>query len=43
VRHSTLGEGVVTRIEADGTVTVRFAEDGVERRLMLDYAPLEKV
>jgi hypothetical protein len=31
------------RIEADGTVTVRFAEDGVERRLMLDYAPLEKV
>jgi hypothetical protein len=24
-------------------VTVRFAEDGVERRLMLDYAPLEKV
>src|SRR6266540_799141 len=43
VRHSTLGEGVVMRIEADGTVTVRFAEDGVERRLMLDYAPLEKV
>jgi DNA helicase-2/ATP-dependent DNA helicase PcrA len=43
VRHSTLGEGVVTRIEVDGTVTVRFAEDGVERRLMLDYAPLEKV
>jgi DNA helicase II / ATP-dependent DNA helicase PcrA len=43
VRHSTLGEGIVTRIEADGTVTVRFAEDGVERRLMLDYAPLEKV
>jgi DNA helicase-2/ATP-dependent DNA helicase PcrA len=43
VRHSTLGEGVVTRIEPDGTVTVRFAEDGVERRLMLDYAPLEKV
>ena len=43
VRHSTLGEGVVTRIDADGTVTVRFADDGVERRLMLDYAPLEKV
>jgi ATP-dependent DNA helicase UvrD/PcrA len=43
VRHSTLGEGVVTRIEPDGTVTVRFAEDGVERRLMLDYAPLEKI
>jgi DNA helicase II / ATP-dependent DNA helicase PcrA len=43
VRHSTLGEGVVTRIDADGTLTVRFAEDGVERRLMLDYAPLEKI
>ncbi|MGH3029863.1 MAG: ATP-dependent helicase [Gaiellaceae bacterium] len=43
VRHSTLGEGVVTRIEPDGVVTVRFAGDGAERRLMLDYAPLEKV
>jgi DNA helicase-2/ATP-dependent DNA helicase PcrA len=43
VRHSTLGEGVVTRMDADGTVTVRFADDGVERRLMLDYAPLEKI
>ena len=43
VRHSTLGEGVVTRIESDGTVTVRFAEDGAERRLMLEYAPLERL
>jgi DNA helicase II / ATP-dependent DNA helicase PcrA len=43
VRHSTLGEGVVTRIERDGTVHVRFAGDGTERRLMLEYAPLEKV
>jgi len=43
VRHSTLGEGVVTAIASDGIVTVRFADDGVERRLMLDYAPLEKV
>jgi DNA helicase-2/ATP-dependent DNA helicase PcrA len=43
VRHSTLGEGVVTRVEPDGVVTVRFAGDGAERRLMLDYAPLEKV
>jgi DNA helicase-2/ATP-dependent DNA helicase PcrA len=42
VRHGTLGEGVVTRIEPGGVVTVRF-EDGSERRLMLDYAPLEKV
>jgi DNA helicase-2/ATP-dependent DNA helicase PcrA len=43
VRHSTLGEGVVTRIEAGGLVTVRFADDGSERKLMLDYAPLEKL
>jgi DNA helicase-2/ATP-dependent DNA helicase PcrA len=43
VRHGTLGEGVVTRIEAGGVITVRFASDGSERRLMLDYAPLEKI
>jgi len=43
VRHGTLGEGVVVRIEAGGIVTVRFADDGSERRLMLDYAPLEKL
>jgi ATP-dependent DNA helicase UvrD/PcrA len=43
VRHSTLGEGVVTRVEPDGVVTVRFAEDGTERRLMLEYASLEKL
>ena len=42
VRHSTLGTGIVTRIEAGGVVTVRF-EDGAERRLMLEYAPLERV
>ena len=43
VRHGTLGEGVVTRMEAGGLVTVRFANDGSERKLMLDYAPLEKI
>jgi hypothetical protein len=43
VRHSTLGEGVVVQIEAGGLVTVRFAGDGSERKLMLDYAPLEKL
>src|SRR5438067_9919744 len=42
VRHSTLGTGIVIRIEGDGVVTVRF-EDGSERRLMLEYAPLERV
>ena len=43
VRHATLGEGVVTRIEPGGIVTVRFAGDGAERRLMLDYAKLERI
>jgi DNA helicase-2/ATP-dependent DNA helicase PcrA len=42
VRHQSMGTGIVTRIEAGGVVTVRF-EDGVERRLMLEYAPLERV
>jgi DNA helicase-2/ATP-dependent DNA helicase PcrA len=43
VRHGTLGEGVVTAVDQGGVVTVRFAGDGVERRLMLEYAPLEKI
>ena len=43
VRHGTLGEGVIVRIEPGGLVTVRFGADGSERRLMLDYAPLEKI
>ena len=42
VRHSSLGTGIVTRIEPGGVVTVRF-EDGSERRLVLEYAPLERV
>jgi hypothetical protein len=37
-----MGEGVVLRVEPGGVVTVRFA-DGAERRLMLEYAPLERV
>jgi DNA helicase-2/ATP-dependent DNA helicase PcrA len=43
VRHGTLGDGVVLSLEPGGVVTVRFAEDGAERRLMLDYAPLERI
>jgi DNA helicase-2/ATP-dependent DNA helicase PcrA len=43
VRHGTLGEGVIVRIEAGGLVTVRFRSDGSERKLMLEYAPLEKI
>jgi DNA helicase-2/ATP-dependent DNA helicase PcrA len=43
VAHETLGEGIVTAMGGDGTVTVRFREDRSERRLMLDYAPLRKL
>ena len=43
VRHGTLGEGVVVAVEPGGVVTVRFADDGAERRLMLEYAPLERI
>ena len=42
VRHASLGTGIVTQIEVGGVVTVRF-EDGSERRLMLEYAPLERL
>ena len=41
VRHSTFGEGIVTRIEP-GIVSVRFA-DGSERQLAVEYAPLERI
>jgi ATP-dependent DNA helicase UvrD/PcrA len=43
VRHASLGEGVVTAVEPGGVVTIRFAEDGTERRLMIEYAPLERI
>jgi len=42
VVHATLGEGVVTALERGGVVVVRFAGDGSERKLMVDYAPLKK-
>jgi len=34
---------VADRLDPGGVVTVRFAEDGTERRLMVEYAPLEKI
>jgi DNA helicase-2/ATP-dependent DNA helicase PcrA len=43
VRHASLGEGLVTAVEPGGIVTIRFADDQTERRLMVEYAPLEKV
>jgi DNA helicase-2/ATP-dependent DNA helicase PcrA len=42
VIHSAFGEGVVTGVEPGGIVVVRFAEDGSERKLMADYAPIKR-
>ncbi len=42
VVHASFGDGVVTGVEAGGIVVVRFADDGVERKLMADYAPIRK-
>jgi hypothetical protein len=43
VAHKTLGSGVVTRVEAGDVITVRFFADNSERRLMLPYAPMQKI
>jgi len=42
VEHATMGEGVVIGQEPGGLIVVRFAADGSERKLMMDYAPLKK-
>jgi len=42
VVHATLGDGVVTGVDGGGVVIVRFASDGSERKLMVDYAPLKR-
>jgi DNA helicase-2/ATP-dependent DNA helicase PcrA len=42
VVHATMGDGVVVGQEPGGVVVVRFASDGSERKLMMDYAPLKK-
>jgi DNA helicase II / ATP-dependent DNA helicase PcrA len=42
VVHAAFGEGVVTGTEVGGVITVRFAGDGSERKLMADYAPIKK-
>src|SRR5262249_44724506 len=42
VVHARFGEGVVTGLDAGGVVVVRFQEDGSEKRLMADYAPLKR-
>jgi DNA helicase-2/ATP-dependent DNA helicase PcrA len=42
VVHTGFGDGVVTGVEPGGVVVVRFSEDGSERKLMADYAPIRK-
>jgi DNA helicase-2/ATP-dependent DNA helicase PcrA len=42
VLHAAFGEGVVVSTEPGGVVVIRFARDGSERKLMAEYAPLEK-
>jgi DNA helicase II / ATP-dependent DNA helicase PcrA len=42
VLHASFGEGVVIGTARGGIVVVRFAEDGSERQLMADYAPLRR-
>jgi DNA helicase-2/ATP-dependent DNA helicase PcrA len=42
VVHASFGEGVVTAVESGGVVVVRFADDGAERKLMADYAPIRR-
>jgi DNA helicase-2/ATP-dependent DNA helicase PcrA len=42
VIHAQLGDGVVIGTEPGGIVVVRFAQDGRERKLMADYAPIRR-
>jgi DNA helicase-2/ATP-dependent DNA helicase PcrA len=42
VMHAAFGEGVVTGVEPDGVIVVRFAGDGSERKLMAEYAPVSR-
>jgi ATP-dependent DNA helicase UvrD/PcrA len=42
VVHASFGDGVVTGVEPGGVIIVRFSEDGTERKLMADYAPVRK-
>ncbi len=42
VTHVAFGEGVVTGVEPDGVIVVRFARDGSERKLMSEFAPVTR-
>ena len=40
--HAAFGEGVVTGLDRDGIVIIRFAADGSERRLLAELAPVTR-
>jgi len=40
--HAAFGDGVVTGVEPGGVIVVRFADDGSERKLMAEYAPVTR-
>jgi DNA helicase-2/ATP-dependent DNA helicase PcrA len=42
VTHAAFGEGVITGVEPDGVIVVRFAGDGSERKLMSEFAPVTR-
>ncbi len=42
VVHAAFGDGVITGIEPGGVIVVRFADDGSERKLMAEYAPVSR-
>ncbi|HXP28233.1 MAG TPA: 3'-5' exonuclease, partial [Solirubrobacteraceae bacterium] len=42
VVHAAFGDGVVTGVEPDGVIVVRFSRDGAERKLMAEYAPVSR-
>jgi DNA helicase II / ATP-dependent DNA helicase PcrA len=42
VVHAAFGDGVVTGMEPGGVIVVRFADDGSERKLMAEYAPVSR-
>jgi ATP-dependent DNA helicase UvrD/PcrA len=41
ISHASFGDGIVIAVEPDA-VLVRFADDGSERKLLLDLAPIRK-
>ncbi len=42
VVHASFGEGVVTAIEPGNVLVVRFRDGGADRKLMADYAPIQR-